>query len=354
MADPTQSGPQVPAPDSVVFNQFAGVKNTVGTERLQPNELAKGQNIDIDDVGQARRRRGYRRVATGKWHSAWTSETGVVYGVKDGILGIVYPNFTFASLNVAIGDERLAYVQVAHDVYFSNSQIAGVVRRDGSVDPWGAAAAAPEWFSPIQVPTDTLGQVGGRLFGPPPLATALCYYNGRIYLAHKNAVWATELYRYGAVDRTLGFWQFEQDVTFLGAVSDGIYVGTKSEVRWVAGTFREANSIPVVAYAGIPGSCLQVPAELLIPQQRRPAMISKNAVIFLTDSGLMVGFDGGICNGLSQDTVLFPSSENVAALFRRQDGVNQYVAVMDSGGTPTSNARIGDYVDAEIRRANGA
>jgi hypothetical protein len=31
--------------------------------------------------------------------------------------------------------------------------------------------------------------------------------------------------------------------------------------------------------------------------------------------------------------------------------MNQYIVVADSGGTPTSTARIGDYVEAELIRA---
>ena len=41
---------------------------------------------------------------------------------------------------------------------------------------------------------------------------------------------------------------------------------------------------------------------------------------------------------------------SAAAFYRRQDGVNQYIAVTNSGGTPSANTRIGDYVDAELIR----
>ena len=75
--------------------------------------------------------------------------------------------------------------------------------------------------------------------------------------------------------------------------------------------------------------------------------------MFLAKTGLCAGFNGGQSFNLTQNTMVFPDASNAAALFRRQDGVNSYVAVADSGGTPSSNARIGDYVDAEIRRFQG-
>lgn len=101
----------------------------------------------------------------------------------------------------------------------------------------------------------------------------------------------------------------------------------------------------------MPGSLLSVPEELLGLEN---SASSKNAVLFMTDSGLFAGLDGGICYNLTQNRVLFPDAASVAAMFRRQDGINQYVGVLDSQGSPASAARIGDYVDVEIRRFRGA
>lgn len=331
------------------------MKNTVGRERLAKTELEVAQNVDLDDVGQARRRRGYTLKLAGNFHSAWTSASGTVYVAKNQILGILYPNYTWVSLGVFVGMDRISYCQIADRVFFSSMQVSGIIERNGTISPWGAPDAPTEWFSHVLNPTATLGAVGGRLLSAPPLASVIMEYNGRMYLARKNVVWVTELYLYEKIDRTLGFWQFEADVTVMGSVSDGCYIGTTEACYWVGGnTFREANRTPVSQYGAMPGSLVYVPAELLIPDQRRPATISKNAVMWLTESGLMVGFDNGVANALTQDMQLLPTARDVASLFRRQDGVNQYVGVLDSGGTPTSTARIGDYVDVEIRRFQGA
>lgn len=338
-------------PESVIYNQFAGLRNTVTAERLASSELEKAVNIDLDDVGQAHRRRGRAKVADGAFHSIWKTATYTL-GVRDGMLGIINPNYSFIELT-SVGLDHIAYVQVGDDVYFSSRSTSGVVRSNWQVDPWGTNTPENTWLSPVVNPTPTLGEIGGKLLGPPPLATALEYLNGRIYLASERDLWATELYLYNYVDKTRTFIRFEDDITVVGAVTDGLYVGTKSAVWFLSGPFGQMQRIPVIGYGALPGSVVKVPAELVHPQGIQQDVPSKNAVLFLTQSGLVAGFDNGTCYNLTQDKVLFPDAGNAAALFRRQDGVNSYVAVADSGGTPSSNARIGDYVDAEIRRFQG-
>ena len=76
----------------------------------------------------------------------------------------------------------------------------------------------------------------------------------------------------------------------------------------------------------------------------------KISISFLTTTGFCVAQDGGQAYNLTEDKVVFPDAVRSAALYRRQDGINQYIAVTDSGGTPTASTRIGDYVDAELIR----
>ena len=188
------------------------------------------------------------------------------------------------------------------------------------------------------------------------MATALTYYNGRIYMAHDRTVWATDLYLYNYVDKTRTFLQFESEVTMLGAVTNGIYVGTTTDVWFLSGSqLSELKRLPMMSYGALPGSAVSVPSELINPQlPGRQQTESKNALLFMSTSGLCVGLDSGMVYNLTQNQVLFPDAMSVAAMFRRQDGINQYVGVADSGGSPSSAARIGDYVDAEIRRFQGA
>lgn len=338
-----------PAQDSFSFQQFAGLKNTVGSERLAPNELEKAVNVDIDDVGQIRRRRGQTLVSAGNFHSVWAGRHHV-YGVKNGALGIINPNYSFTQLSANGGDAPISYVQLDDDVYFSSEDVSGIIRRDNTVSPWGSTTSEGTWLSPVVNPTETLNPTGGKLLGKPPMATSLAYLNGRIYLANKKVVWATELYMYNYVDKTRNFLPFEAEVTALGAVTDGLYVGTQDNIWFLSGPLMEMRRIPVNGGI-IPGSLLYIQADFL---PDAVAQGSKNAVIFVTKYGLYAGLDSGNVKTLTQGRFNFPDAVRYSSLFRRQDGVNQYIGVADSAGTPTATARVGDYVDAEIRRFQGA
>lgn len=340
-----------PQGDSVLLQAFAGVKNTVGAERLAPTDLEKAVNVDLDDAGQLRRRRGYTLVSAGVFHSLYRSEAGLIYGVKNGALGLINPNYTFTQLKAGAGDARIAYAQVGDTVYFSSQDVSGQINTTtNAVTDWGAVDSADTWLSPVAVPTEYLTQIRGKLLGKPPMADYLAYYNGRIYMSYGQTVWATELYLYNFVDKTRNFMMFEADITGLAAVTDGVYVGTKTGTYFLSGSFGEMRRIRVSTDAVIPGSMINAHAEDI---KRDTPTMSRTAVLMLTQTGVCAGYDNGVFSELTDERVWFPETQSAAVMARRQDGVKQYVAVANSGGTPASNTRIGDYVDAEIRRFQG-
>ena len=352
MADPTD--PQAPS-DSITFANWEGLRNTVTPERLKPSELERAVNIDIDDANQIHRRRGYTKVANGNYHSLFSNRAGRMFVVKNGALGLLNPDYSFETLLPGVGPEYLDYTQVGGDIYFASMTASGVIGIDNIVSQWGAQVAPNQWLSPVVRPTETLPPTRGKFISAPPMATALTYWNGRIYLANGNTVWATELYLYNYVDKTKNFLQFEAPVTMLATVTDGLYVGTSESVWFLSGPFNEMKRIPIMSYGVMPRSSVEVPAELVKPQiSQDPQSPIRNAVLFLTQTGLCAGFDGGVIYNLTQAEVLFPDAVSAAPMFRRQDGVNSYVAVTNSGGTPSANTRMGDYVDVEIRRFQGA
>lgn len=356
--------------DGLTLRKFAGLKNTVPAERLGPDELERAINVDLNDVGQVSSRRGYTKVNdTPNCSGLFTTDDGDVLAIANGSLVQVLPDYSFAVLQggFPVPCPPMAWTQVGPIVYFSCSAISGKLdRRTLQVTPWEGPDVSPAfappgpaipkrgiWYSPVVNPTSTIGAVGGRLLGPPPLATTLAYFNGRIYMGQGRHVWATELYNYDYVDKTRNFWTFEADVTMIGAVSDGLYVGTDEGVWFISGeTFAKMGRRRVMDFGAIRGSMVYVPAELANPPQVSldAATEVKVSILFLTHEGYCGGQDGGTCYNYTEAKFIFPNVEGAAALFRRQEGVNQYLAVTNSGGTPSANARIGDWVDAQILR----
>ena len=338
--------------DSIVFNQFSGLKNTVTRERLQKGELEVAKNVDIDDVGQLHRRRGYTLKGSGNYHSLFRADHGLVYVVKNGNLGRLEPNYSFVQIAAGVGNEPLAYVHLQDMIYFSSPDTSGKFSHLTNIpSPWGALAAEKMWLSPVVNPVEGLPPIKGKLLQRPPLATALAYFNGRIYLASGRDVWATELYLYDWVDSVKGYLPFENDVKVLAAVADGLYVGTETAVWYLSGPFNEMRRVQVANYGAIPGSAQAVPSNLIPDELSRD---TRGGTLIMTKQGLCIGMDGGQFVNLMQSRVIFPDAVRANSLFRMQDGVNHYLCVADSGGTPASSARIGDYVDAEIIRFQGA
>lgn len=336
-------------PDSIVFSQFDGLRNTVGPTRLGPSDLARAVNIDLDDAKQARRRRGYTKVTSGNFHSLKTVE-GRTFAVRDGTLVEVLPGYAFKNILPGVGPRRVTYVDVAGTVYFSSVVTSGKVLPDGSVDGWGAGPAEAEWHSPVVNPTPTLPDLNGKLLGPPPLAGHMALYNGRIYLARGNVLWATELYQFDYVDRTRNFMQFESDITGVAAVADGIYVGTRTAVWFLQGAFGSMQRTKMTPEGMVEHTVVEVPMEALALES--PGF--GHAIMFTSPSGICVGLMSGVCYSLTRSKFALPAADKGAAMYRYEDGTNQYVGALDSAGSPTSAARFGDYVDAEIRRFEGA
>lgn len=337
-------------PESIVLGAFGGIRNNVSRERLGDKDLELAINVDLDDAGQIRRRRGFDQKDSGNWHSI-KAVAGKVYGVKNGELGIIRPGPIFSTLSLLIGTAPVCYTEVDEKVYFSSRDLSGVISADEMVDDWGHTDGQGTWFSPVYTPTDTLGEVGGSLLGDPPKATQIEAYKGRIYLATGKLLWATELFRYHYVDRTRGLMQFEHEITLVMAVSDGLYVGTTGGLYFLQGVFGTFKLQQLTSEAVLEGSGVFVPGELIHPQARNQDVPTGVCAVMMANDGVLAGFDGGTVYNLTSGRVGFPEGISAAGLFRQDQGANHYIAAVDSAGEPAANVRFGDHVEAEIIRA---
>ncbi len=384
MAIPAKPAPAAAQQDSVEFRKFVGLRNTVERERLGPDELEVAVNVDLDDVGELHRRQGSQLKAPGNWASIFNSLEGYIYGVCNGNLVRVYPNFTTKTMQAGFDPTLpIAYEQFAFGkIYWSCPTQNGTI--DTTTDttaPWLGPALGPQyipdlldpnapqvpalpagtwWLSPIVNPVATLAPIKGRILGPPPFAEFLTYFNGRLYMGIGRTMWHTELFLYDYVNKTRNFFQFEADITMIGTVTDGIYVGTTEGIYFLiptpkieghpAGALKKTR---VMDTGVVPGSMVYIPGELGNPPQVGPDQDTpmKVSVMFMTNKGYCVAQDGGVCTNFSEDKFNFPAAATASAMYRAQQGYHQYVTVLNSQGTPTTNARIGDHVDVTLRKA---
>lgn len=338
-------------PESITLDKFLGVRNTVSRERLAPGELEAAVNVDIDDAGQLRSRRGKTRKAIGNYHSLWSSGARM-FCVKDGHLGRLYPDYTHASI-VQVDKDFLAYAEIGDTIFYASKSTTGKILSNDSRVEWGSYGEDNQWLSPVVRPTGTLGAIRGKLLGPPPNATALAAWNGRVYLAHERVLWATELFMPDLIDRTRNFLWFEDDITTLSAVDGGLYVGTKGGLKYLSGNFSQGlKTKDITASPVIAGSAVEVPQDQVIVPGMGPLPVGQAVMLMTTDGILFCRSDGEV-HDMTRGKVAFPAAEVAAALYRDDSGVSSYAAVTSSGGDRMANARVGDYCDAEIRRFQG-
>lgn len=179
----------------------------------------------------------------------------------------------------------------------------------------------------------------------------MTYYNGRLYLAHKRTLWATDLWLYDYVDKTRTFLPFEDDIVMVGTVSDGIYVGTLGGTYFLKGDdLASLRRISVTDSVALAGSMVYIPQEIANPEQSPQERDVRMSIAFMTNKGFCLGTEGGNIMNLTETRMFFPPAKRGSAMFRRQDGFNQFVVVQDHEGGPTGNAAIGDYAEARIIR----
>lgn len=123
------------------YRAFAGLRNDVSAERLEPSDLVVADNVDIDASGQLSRRAGRTLALAGAYHSLWSSDT-LCLMVGDTQLLSVAPDYSVTVLRDGLArDARVSFCAVNERVYWSNGYQSGIVEA-GRNRSWGIVPPA--------------------------------------------------------------------------------------------------------------------------------------------------------------------------------------------------------------------
>lgn len=405
------------------LKQFSGLANKTTQESLPDGALTAALNVDIDDAGKLRRRRGSTLISAGGFHSLFSDSDEVGYVVKNGNLCRFTPSMELTVIRAGVGDDHLSYQRVGDRVYaksrtqslsfadagiaqdwgvplvsaFSASsstgndcQIAVVYRRDSDGVEGGAVMAVDAMTTPEGAVTvsgiPVIAGYTASIYATPasgetlflaadnvtsyatvyvselnhgiPLRTMnmrpptgdgpLAWLLGRILIADGNVLWATNPFQYELVDAVAGYKMLESDITFIGSVVDGLFIGTQTGVFFMSGPFESARLIRVSTRT----APKQTPSAIDMASVLTGAWQGVG-ILFLTDGGVCIGQPGGQVTNLTNKIFEFPKATEVTLMARAQDGLNQFIGVANHPGSPTGSARYGDFVDAEIVRFRG-
>lgn len=148
--------------------------------------------------------------------------------------------------------------------------------------------------------------------GPPPAGTVLEYYNSRIYIARDNVLWFTDAFNYELVDYRKNFIQFDDKITTIAAVEDGLFVGTESETIFLGGNSAEQlSATQVAAYGTVPGT------ETTLDGSRYAKGDAQGSVKgWMSTTGFCVGTSGGQMVNVSSSLYSAAQAKEGASLYK--------------------------------------
>jgi len=282
-----------------LFTGTTGLNNIVDPVRLEYNEetgvteLSEAINVEIDSSGRISRSKGFTLLSSGDYHSMCPFDCGGHTLVVKSNYGLVsidqFGNVADVYLSLGDSNARMDY-EIASDglityVYYVNGHDTGKVY-DRTRSAWT---------------TNTyIGPDSTKYLEDPPVGHLLCLFNGRMYVAMNNAVYASEQHNFGKFNFEENYVILPGRIAFIDSVPDGLFISDAYSTYWLAGTdlmpsssgeafrIKKVSSKPIVQGTGV-----KTDAEAL------GLDISGQVILVWTDYGLCVAGPGGYFRNLT-------------------------------------------------------
>lgn len=164
----------------------------------------------------------------------------------------------------------------------------------------------------------------------PPPGTMVRYHFGRIYIVDGSALWFTGYHDYEHVDFRANYLLFKSSISIVESVQGQVgtlWVVADKSYALIGQEPEKMQRIIAADYGGVPGSGVVVPAEKL-PLEGQQGQ----AALWTSAAGICAGLDNGLFINLTKDKYIPNQSSQAAALFRGEDGMEQYLAVLKNPG----------------------
>lgn len=169
---------------------------------------------------------------------------------------------------------------------------------------------------------DAVHPIPTQFLSPPPVGAHIAYAGGRTWVAVGSRVYYSEPAAPELFDLRKHY-QFEARVTMLATLEDGIYIGTETEVGWVAGADpAKSEYIQKTTYGAIPGTLAVGNVDDYGPTS------GGKVLYFATLGGLMRGTSGGALENLTRARYRYPAATRGAGIVRDTGGTLQYLAIL--------------------------
>jgi hypothetical protein len=283
----------------------SGINNVVDEARLESHQLVYANNIDISNAGKPSSRDGYIKKFTpsGSVHSMWGDDK-MCFFVEDGTLYRLLEDYTASALRANVGNYPMSFCEVNDNYYYTNPGVIGRISQGINFN--------------FAVPTDEF-----RHAMPP--GQHIEYYNGRLYVARNETMWYSDVNYLEQTDRRFNHQKFENEITMMNAVSDGIWlcVGDihRKATYFMQGGTREDMALRAFANYG----CLEGSDVKIEDGQKVGEGLTGQVVMWTSDQGICIGAAGGRFINVTDGKYNVSSRRFAAGLFRDVDGLAQYI-----------------------------
>jgi len=290
----------------IEFKVFRGINNQVTDDMRLPSGFVRvANNVDFDEEGMMHRRVGIlSEIFSGSWHSLWSDENTLCFGVRNNDLKQINLDWTSSTILTAAGPSKMNFVKVDDRIFFSNLEKVGYIKN-------GVAYGFPNADRTMRQK-----MVGGELIE---------YYNARLYASYGDHIYFSVAASPMEMEKKRNFIVLDGPITMMNAVIDGMYISAGNTVSFHHGSdlfdmkYKELLNVPAIK-----GSPVVVERMTYTSTTLKDRAIGK-CVIFSTSIGIFMGMPGGELKNLTGDYYGVNDIEIGSSIIRWHGNYRQYV-----------------------------
>lgn len=296
---------------------FGGINNHDEQEKILPrgskSQLTIGTNVDLDNNGMIHRREGYAAPSySGSGiHSLW-SNGAVCLFVQDPDLKMLDPGLTSSgTIRAGVGSSRMVYADAAGRAYYANETVIGYVENGSGYT--------------FDAPTMTYRKI-------MPAGHLIEWFNGRLYVARQNQIWASDPMYPGQTHEREGFRQFAGRLTMMRGIretgmviSDGISVYLLQGLDW-----KDFSLVKLADFPAILGTDAKLDGAKFVKA------VPGEMVLWLSAKGICAAGKSGFYQAITLDDYHPVSTAEGTAIVREAHGHYQYLVLQATVPVPVS------------------
>ncbi|MBF0517767.1 MAG: hypothetical protein HQK97_11745 [Nitrospirae bacterium] len=162
---------------------------------------------------------------------------------------------------------------------------------------------------------------------PPPAGNLLTYYRGRIYTAAYDILYYSEPFALELYNKSVNWIPFNGQITLLAAATEGIFVGTKDELLFLAGATPEKFTLHRLSDCGAVAATQTTAA---VAHNSNGVSSLRRTLYWESRRGkCSVSLDGGTeINYPARGVYSYPCGLTGAGIVERRGGMNLFISVM--------------------------